>query len=264
MASTSVDDLLEIMALLRDPQKGCPWDLKQTLQTIVPHTIEEAYEVADAIESGNVTDIMVEIGDLLLQIVFYCQIAKENNWFNFFDVVDKLKNKLVERHPHVFSQRMELSAQEHKQLWNDLKAQERQKKLGEKNRVLADVPRNLPALTRAQKLQARAAQVGFDWPHLNAVLDKLKEEVDELSDSCVAADPVEMQAELGDILFVCANIARHLQWDAEMIMRQANQKFEKRFNAVEEKVVRSGENWQNFSLAQLEEFWQQVKAQEKQ
>lgn len=263
MSQPAVDELLAIMARLRDPKLGCPWDLKQTMETIVPHTIEEAYEVADAIERGEIPDILAELGDLLLQIIFYCQIAQENQWFDFNAVAEKLKTKLIERHPHIFAGKEIRSVEEHKQLWQAKKAQERQNKLGDHNSVLAAIPHNLPALIRAQKMQTRAAQVGFDWPHFDLVLAKLKEEVIELEESFEKADQTAMQEELGDILFVCANLARHLQCDAETLMRRANQKFERRFHAVEQKVIHSEKDWSHFSLEELENFWQLAKKEEK-
>jgi nucleoside triphosphate diphosphatase len=254
-------EILEIMAKLRDPQKGCPWDLAQTFETIAPFTIEEAYEVQDAIQKGTPSDILEELGDLLLQIVFYCQMAQEKKWFGFSDVAAKLKEKLIRRHPHIFADEKVGSSEEQHQLWENLKIKERQQKFNN-NSVLNGIPKNLPGLMRAQKLQARAASVGFDWPSIEPVLDKLKEEVKEFEE-CYPIDKTAAKEELGDILFVCANLARHLKLDAESVIRDANIKFERRFNGVEERVIASEKAWEEYSLAELENYWQEVKVTEK-
>lgn len=261
---TSIQALLDIMARLRDPIQGCPWDKEQTFETIIPHTLEEAYEVIDAIERAEPADIKAELGDLLLQILFYCQIGKEKSWFDFYDVAQELKEKLMRRHPHIFSdEKMNASAKEHHDLWESLKEKERQEKHQSTPTVLADIPKNLPALMRAQKLQARAARVGFDWPHIRFVLDKIQEEIKEFEDSYAQNDPKALEEELGDILFVCANLARHINVNAETILRRANDKFERRFNGVEDKVRQSGKPWDSFTLEILDTFWDEVKAQEK-
>ncbi len=260
---TTMEDLLDLMAKLRDPKQGCPWDLEQTFATIVPHTIEEAYEVQDAIENGTPTDIAQELGDLLFQIVFYCQLGKEKGWFDFATISAALKDKLVRRHPHVFSDSKVTSSGEQQDLWKSYKAQERQEKLKANNHVLANVPINLPALTRAQKLQDRAAQVGFDWPHIDFVIAKVREEIDEFAHDVKAGNIPESLEELGDILFVCANLARHLKSDAETIVRKANTKFERRFNQVEDKVIASGKPWDDYTLEELDRFWDEVKMGEK-
>ncbi len=256
--SSNINALLAIMATLRSPDKGCPWDRAQTLQSIVPHTIEEAYEVADAIEKGNPQEIKSEVADLLLQVVFYCQIAKEQGLFDFAEVVDALKEKLIRRHPHIFG---DAQVEDHHSLWESIKEEERKQKSAD-HAVLADVAVSLPALLRAQKLQARAARVGFDWPHINYVLDKVHEEIEEFKQSFKDNDLNATQEELGDILFVCANLARHIKSDAETILRKANQKFERRFGGVEQKVLASGRAWDKFTLAELEAFWQAVKQAE--
>ncbi len=257
-----LDELLAIMAKLRDPEKGCPWDKAQTLESIVPHTIEEAYEVSDAIESGKPEDIKSELADLLLQIVFYCQIGKEKGMFDFASVVAELKEKLIRRHPHIFSDTV-VEGSEHHNLWESLKEKERQEKLQSGNTVLADVAKHLPALSRAQKLQARAARVGFDWPHIQFVLDKIQEEVKEFEEAYASNNIEAAKEELGDILFVCANLARHIKSDAETILRTANKKFERRFNGVEERVIASGRAWDSYSLDELDHYWNQVKEHEK-
>ncbi|MBS0287661.1 MAG: nucleoside triphosphate pyrophosphohydrolase [Proteobacteria bacterium] len=257
--NATIDELLSIMATLRDPVKGCPWDKKQTMATIVPHTIEEAYEVADAIENGTTEDIKSELADLLLQIIYYCQIGKEEGKFDFADIVNELKDKLIRRHPHIFNNE-NVPAQEHSVLWEAIKEKERQQK--PQNTVLSGIAHNLPALLRAQKLQARAATVGFDWPHITFVLDKIHEEIEEFKESYAQGDFEATQEELGDVLFVCANLARHVKSDAETILRKANGKFERRFSGVEQRVVKSGKPWQDFSLEELDAFWDEVKAQE--
>lgn len=258
-----INQLLEIMSKLRDPIKGCPWDLEQTFETIVPHTLEEAYEVADAIENKKPADIQTELGDLLLQIIFYCQLGKEKRWFDFNDVVKGLIDKLIQRHPHVFSDNKIQSAKEQHSHWESLKEKERQKTLQHENSILADVPKNLPALSRAQKLQNRAARVGFDWQNIHSVLDKVQEEIKEFEEAFEEKNMLHAEEELGDILFVCANLARHLQSDAEMILRRANAKFERRFSGIEMIVKHSGKKWQDFTLGELEALWQYVKKDEK-
>lgn len=260
---TIMQELLDIMARLRSPTEGCPWDLAQTFDTIVPHTLEETYEVIDAIERKNPDEIKIELGDLLLQILFYCQMGKEKSWFTFEEVAKQLKEKLIRRHPHIFADEDIRSAKEHHDLWEALKEKERQEKSPHVDSVLADIPKNLPALVRAQKLQARAARKGFDWPHISFVLDKIQEEIKEFEESYAQNDKKALEEELGDILFVCANLARHLQADAETILRQANAKFERRFQGVEESVRQSGKPWEAFTLEALDQFWDEVKAKEK-
>lgn len=254
-------ELLEIMAKVRDAREGCPWDRAQTWQTIAPFTLEETYEVIEAIEQNDAKSLMIELGDLLLQILFYCQIAKEQNLFDFNQVMEALKEKLIRRHPHVFGKKTVKNIEEQRTLWQQLKAEERTN-MPEKG-LLADIPSALPALARAQALQEKAAIVGFDWPVIENVLAKLDEEVEELHHSLAKKELKEAQEELGDILFVCANLARHLQADAEQIMRNANQKFTRRFSGVEQKVKASNKSWQEYNLDQLENFWQAVKKEEK-
>ncbi|MBI2790842.1 MAG: nucleoside triphosphate pyrophosphohydrolase [Gammaproteobacteria bacterium] len=253
--------LLEMMANLRS-ENGCPWDRAQTFESIVPHTLEEAYEVQDAIENGTPEDIKSEVGDLLLQILFYCQMGKEKGWFDFEAVARQLQDKLIKRHPHVFQDHA-MKTEDHHDLWESLKEKERQEKHQDKNFVLTGVALNLPALSRAQKLQERAARVGFDWPHIQFVLDKIQEEIKEFEHSYKENEIEEAKEELGDILFVCANLARHLKTDAESILRKANQKFERRFNGVESKVVSSDKPWDAFTLEELDRFWDEVKEEER-
>jgi ATP diphosphatase len=248
----TLQELLTIMEKLRDPIEGCPWDRQQTFATIVPHTIEEAYEVAEVIERNALTELPGELGDLFFQIVFYCQIAKEEGLFDINDVFQNLKEKLIRRHPHVFNK-------EEKRPWEELKKAE-----NPDAPLLDSITHNLPALSTAQKLQKRAATVGFDWPSLKPVLAKLQEEIVEFEEAFESKDQSAMQEELGDILFVCANLARHAKLDAEQTLRMANQKFTRRFNGVEEHVKSSGNDWHKFTLEELEGFWQLVKKQEKQ
>lgn len=242
-----LEELLTIMQKLRDPIEGCPWDRAQTFATIVPHTLEEAYEVADVIERKALNELPGELGDLFFQILFYCQMAKEQGLFDIQDVFQNLKEKLVRRHPHVFNGT-------EKKPWEELKNQE-----NPNSPLLSAIPNHFPALSGAQKLQNKAASVGFDWPSLKPVLAKLQEEIVEFQEAFASKDQLAIQEELGDILFVCANLARHAKLDAEQTLRLANQKFRRRFNGVEEKVKNSGKDWQAFSLDELEAFWQNVK-----
>lgn len=249
--------MLAMMAQLRHPQLGCPWSCQQNFQRIVPHTLEEAYEVADAIERGDYQDLLGELGDLLFQVVFYAQLGQEQGQFDFLQIVEHLNRKLTERHPHVFGE-----AQYEPSQWEAGKAQARM--AAYPHSWLADVPLALPALTRAAKLQRRAAQVGFDWDSLGPVVDKVVEELDEVLDEAHQADLQQhkLQEEVGDLLFSVVNLARHLEVDAEQALRQANQKFERRFAGVESHCQAVQISLAQASLAQLEQYWQQVKQQE--
>ncbi|GAA6153719.1 nucleoside triphosphate pyrophosphohydrolase [Pseudoteredinibacter isoporae] len=253
----SMDQLLAIMTQLRNPEGGCPWDLEQNFASIVPSTLEEAYEVADAIESNDMPQLKEELGDLLFQVVFYSQLGKEGNLFDFNDVADAISQKLLHRHPHVFGDKHLQDEDAIHQNWENLKAQERAAK--GLSSVLADIPLALPALSRAQKLQRRAANVGFDWKTPQAVLDKLDEEHQEFTEAMTANNREAMADELGDMMFCLVNLARHLKLDAETVLRQANRKFERRFNDVETQVVHSGEDWPAHSPEQLEAYWRQAK-----
>ncbi|KWS94526.1 nucleoside triphosphate pyrophosphohydrolase [Pseudomonas syringae] len=231
----TVQDLLNLMARLRDPQSGCPWDLKQTYASIVPHTLEEAYEVADAIEQGDLDHLKGELGDLLFQVVFYAQLAKEEGRFEFDDVIDGITRKLLRRHPHVFptgelyapAETPRLTDEHVNQRWDEIKAEERAEKSGapEQLSLLDDVPVALPALSRAAKLQKRASQVGFDWPAALPVVDKVREELDEILEAMVDNDAEGIAEEVGDLLFSVVNLARHLKVDPETALRSANSKF---------------------------------------
>ena len=244
-ARKSIGDLLAVMAALRTPGTGCPWDLEQTFKTIAPYTIEEAYEVADAIERGDMADLKDELGDLLLQVVYHARIAEEQQAFAFGDVADAITTKMIRRHPHVFGSEAERAAGAAPGFWERIKAAERADALqagsASEPSILDGVPAGLPALTRALKLQNKAASVGFDWPSLGPVFDKLKEELGELEEVLVGgearSDRTKIEEEFGDLLFVVANVARHLKVDPEAALRAANQKFTRRFHAIERKLA---------------------------
>lgn len=267
MTSYSMADLLGIMARLRDPETGCPWDQEQTFESIAPHTIEEAYEVEDAIASGDMAALCDELGDLLFQVVYHTQMAAEAGAFTFGDVVNAIAAKMVRRHPHVFGDAEIHSAEAQTAAWEAIKAEER--KAGDAARptsALEGVTPGLPALTRAVKLQRRAARVGFDWTEPEPILDKIREELDELAAevSATAPDDERIREEFGDFLFAAANLARRLHMDPEQALRDANRKFERRFQAVEERLWQSGRQAQDCSLAELDAEWNAVKAQERQ
>lgn len=256
----NINRLLEIMSALRHPKTGCPWDSKQTFATIVPYTLEEAYEVADTIERGDMRELKDELGDLLFQVVFYAQMAKEQGLFDFSDVVDAINDKLVRRHPHVFDDVKFENEQAVHDNWEKSKAAERDKKSeSEKASLLDGVARSLPALKRAQKLQKRAARVGFDWPAVEPVLDKLDEEIAELREALVAGDKAAQQEEMGDLIFTCVNLARHLDVDSEEALRHCNHKFEKRFGYIEQSLQRQGREMSHCSSDELESLWQAAK-----
>ncbi len=268
-----VDDLLHLMARLRDPQHGCPWDLKQSYASIVPHTLEEAYEVADAIERGDFEQLPGELGDLLFQVVYYSQLASEEGRFAFAEVVDAITAKLIRRHPHVFvdgdlygaPDASRLAEAAVKQRWEELKAQERAEKAAapEQLSLLDDVPLALPALSRAAKLQKRAATVGFDWPDALPVLDKVREELDELLEAMSENDPEAVTEEIGDLLFVVCNLARHLKVEPEAALRAANGKFEQRFRFIEQALREAGRAIEDCALEDLDALWGEAKKLEK-
>lgn len=261
-AKPSIEKLRWIMAQLRDPITGCPWDLKQDFNSIVPHTLEEAYEVADAIEQGDWNELEKELGDLLFQVIFYAQLGQEKKSFDFDSVVAAICEKLVRRHPHVFDDK-EL-ADEHaiKANWEDEKAKERAQRNHQENlSILADIPKSLPALTQANKIQKRCAHVGFDWDNLDDVFAKVEEEVQEVKEQ-LHTNKERAAEELGDLMFAVVNVCRHLKQDPEAILRKANCKFTRRFEAVEGKVEKSGKDIQTHDLQSLENLWQEVKRQE--
>jgi ATP diphosphatase len=258
-----IEHLLGIVRRLRDPDQGCPWDVGQTFQSIVPHTIEEAYELADAIESNDFDQIREEAGDVLFQVLFYAQMADEKQHFNFADVVDGLSEKLIRRHPHVFSrnstaqQETPIAISDVSDSWEKIKRTERQGK--QQSGILDDIPVSLPALTRAQKIQKRASRVGFDWADVAGVFEKLEEEICELKEALVEGEKAAIESELGDVLFCVVNLARHLDFDAETAMRGATRKFEGRFRLMEEQAIASGSRLEDESVSTLEARWQTAK-----
>jgi ATP diphosphatase len=264
--SRDIGRLLEIMAALRAPKTGCPWDLEQNFATIAPYTVEEAYEVADAIARGDLTDLKEELGDLLLQAVFHARMAEEQGAFDFGDVVRAITEKLIRRHPHVFGDERSQTPDEVKGLWERVKAEEKaaRKKGAQQDGALAGVPVALPALTRALKLQEKASRVGFDWNDPRAVLRKIREEADEVEDALdgSAADKTNAAAEVGDLLFAAVNLARHLRADPEALLRQTNQKFERRFAAIETALAAKGKAPQNATLVEMDALWDEAKRAE--
>ena len=249
--------LIDIMAALRNPETGCPWDRVQDFASIAPYTIEEAYEVADAIARHDFAALPDELGDLLFQVVYHARMAEEAGFFGFADIARAISDKMIRRHPHVFGEAAARTAAAQTTAWEAQKQAERTAKA--EHGTLAGVPVGLPALTRAHKLTARAARVGFDWPNLEAVLDKLDEEVAELRAELPAADPARLTDEVGDMLFVLANLARKLGLDAETCLRHANEKFSRRFNKVEDRVVAEGKTLSDSTLEEMEAHWQAVK-----
>ena len=275
----TIDDLLAVMAALRTPMTGCPWDLEQTFETIAPYTIEEAYEVHDAIERGNRGELRDELGDLLLQVVYHSRMAEEERAFTFADVVDAVTRKMIRRHPHVFGDETDRAATLKKGWWESIKAEEKTAKHDDGSdaaapSLLADVPLALPALTRAVKLQAKAARVGFDWPSLAPVFAKMREELSELEEIAAPADPRGPSAatapadpriaeELGDLLFVIANVARHLAIDPETALRSANTKFTRRFAHIEARLAEQGRQPADSTLQEMDALWDEAKSWEK-
>ena len=260
--TAGIDRLLAVMARLRDPERGCPWDIEQTFATIAPYTVEEAYEVADAIERNDMADLREELGDLLLQVVFHARMAEEAGAFDFEAVAATIADKMIRRHPHVFGDVVHADVAEQTAAWESLKAQERAGK-GRDASVLDDVPVGLPALTRALKLTKRAGRVGFDWPSVREVLDKLDEEVAELTAEIEAGDVEKARDELGDLLFVCANLARKLDVDPEAALRGTNAKFVRRFTAIERGLAEGGRRPEQASLEEMEALWAAAKVAEK-
>ncbi len=257
----SMQDLLALMQQLRDPENGCPWDKKQTLQSLTAYTIEEAYEVVDSIEQNDLTGLKSELGDLLFQVVFYAQLAQEQGLFNFQDVVSTISEKLVRRHPHVFAGKEFADTAAVSANWEAEKAKERQEKDAQATSILDDIPHNLPALMRANKIQKRCATVGFDWHELPPVIEKIHEELDEVMAEINRADydKAALGEELGDLLFANVNLVRHLGFEPEKILRAGNHKFERRFRAVEHIIQSQGRSVKECSVDELEAVWQHVK-----
>lgn len=266
--SRDIARLIEIMAALRTPVTGCPWDLKQDFASIAPYTIEEAHEVADAIARGNLADLREELGDLLLQVVYHARMAQEQAAFDFGDVVESITKKMIRRHPHVFAGLGELSQDDVNRLWDKIKAQEKAERLAaghpaeESTGALAGVSSGLPPLTRALKLQQKAGKVGFDWNDPRAVLAKIREETDEIEAEIDRGDRECMTAEIGDLLFAMVNLARHLDVDTDSALRATNLKFERRFAAIEEALAAQNKTPQQATLAEMDALWDAAKAAE--
>lgn len=267
-----ISRLIEIMAALRTPGTGCPWDLEQNFQSIAPYTIEEAYEVADAIERGDWNDLTDELGDLLLQVVFHARIAEESGLFAFPDVVEAITSKLVRRHPHIFGDTKDLSPDQVKALWGQIKAEEKAERrvrrgiteAQESTGLLSAIPQALPGLTRAVKLQSKASTVGFDWNDARLVIDKIKEEIAELEEAAEAGDKAHIRGEIGDLIFAVANLARHVDVDPEDALRVTNAKFERRFNHIEMTLESRGRSLKEATLAEMDALWDDAKARERQ
>jgi MazG family protein len=253
--------LLAIMARLRSPDGGCPWDLEQNFRTIAPYTVEEAYEVADAIERDDMTALKDELGDLLFQVVFHARMAEERRAFAFADVAAAIADKMERRHPHVFGDASVRTAAEQTGAWETQKAEERAAKGS--GSLLDDVPLGLPGLTRAVKLQKRAARVGFDWTQAESVIAKIHEEIDELMEASRAGDRDAVEDEFGDLLFVLANLSRHIDVDPEEALRRTNEKFSRRFRYIESELAAAGRDIGKTSLEEMEELWTEAKKQER-
>ena len=268
-ASSDINRLLEIMAALRQPETGCPWDIVQTFETIKPYTIEEAYEVADAIERKDPDDLCEELGDLLLQVVFHARIAEEAGQFNFGDVVEAITRKMIRRHPHVFARSDADTPEAVKAQWDTIKQQEKAERLARRaargsgedpdTGYLGSVQRSFPALTEALKLQERAAKVGFDWSEAAPILDKIEEEIGELREALDQNKPEKVKDELGDLIFALVNIGRHVGAEPEQALRGTNTKFRNRFSYIETSLQASGETLEAASLERMEELWQAAK-----
>lgn len=258
---TSIEQLLNLVRKLRDPETGCPWDLAQNYASIVPHTLEEAYEVADAIQRKDKAALKDELGDLLFQVVFYAQLAREEGAFSFADVVAAVTKKMIRRHPHVFGDAQYATVSEQTAAWENIKALEHR---DVRSSVLDGIPLALPALTRALKLQRKAARVGFDWSEAASVLAKVREELEEIEEVMEhSADVDHLKEEIGDMLFACTNLARHMQVDPEAALRAANAKFERRFRGIEARLAETERTPHQASLSEMDELWEQVKREEK-
>ncbi len=269
-ASRDISCLIEIMAALRSPETGCPWDVAQSFASILPYTIEEAFEVADAIERDDRSDLREELGDLLLQVVFHARIAEEEGSFDFGGVVEAVTSKLIRRHPHVFGEARSLTPDAVKRLWADIKAQEKAEHAArrtarpEPDLLLSSVPGTFPPLLRSLKIQDCAATVGFDWNDTTAVMDKIREELDEVAEAVASGTAAAQQDEVGDLLFAVVNLARHLRIDPDSALRSTNAKFIRRFNAVETKLTDRGRSLRDAGLDEMEALWQEAKGEERQ
>lgn len=261
MSLAKTEALLALMSHLRDPERGCAWDIKQDFRSLIPYTIEEAYEVADAIERDDFDDLRGELGDLLLQVVFHSQIAKERGLFDFEQVAEAIGDKLIRRHPHVFAGVQFSSDEQRQQAWEDAKAEERRAKQANdpQQSVLDGVAITLPALVQCEKIQNRAASHGFDWPHVEPVFDKVREELHEVHEAWLSGDQAHIQEEIGDLLLVAVNLARHLKVNPEIALKQATRKFTRRFNYIERQVEASGRQLLDCDLQELDDWWNQAK-----
>ncbi len=252
--------LLEIMAQLRHPEKGCSWDLKQDFNSLIPYTIEEAYEVADAIERNDLDDLQSELGDLLLQVAFHSRLAEEQGLFDFDQVSKGICQKLVRRHPHVFAGKKFSNDEERKQAWEAAKAQERKDKITQdSDSILDGIALNLPALMQCEKTLSRAASHGFDWPETPPVFSKVIEELNEVQEAWESGDQVHIQEEIGDLLLVVVNLARHLKVNPEMALKEGNKKFSRRFQYIEQRVSESGRELRDCELEELDAYWEEAK-----
>jgi MazG family protein len=257
---SSIETLVELMAKLRDPKNGCPWDREQTFQTIAPHTIEEAYEVADAIGRNSMPELREELGDLLFQVVFYARMAEEEGEFDFYDVVAAINDKMRRRHPHVFGDDVIESVEQQRQAWERHKKFERKEGSDSDVYHLDGIATALPSAVRAHKLQQRAAEVGFDWPDISGVFAKISEELEEVTEELEQGAPLErIQDEIGDLLFACVNLARHAGVDAESALRGTNDKFVRRFGAIEQTLAAQGRTLEQSNLEEMEALWMQAK-----
>ncbi|MEQ1635048.1 MAG: nucleoside triphosphate pyrophosphohydrolase [Methylococcales bacterium] len=261
MNLTKTQGLLAIMARLRDPETGCAWDVKQNFASLIPYTIEEAYEVADAIERNDLEDLRSELGDLLLQVVFHSQIAEEQGLFDFEQVAASISDKLIRRHPHVFAGATFDSDEARKQAWENAKAEERKAKprLESKTSVLDGVALNLPALVQCEKIQDRAAEHGFDWPDVLPVFDKVLEELDEIKEAWLSGDQAHIEEEIGDLLLVAVNLARHLKVNPELALKASTKKFSKRFHYIEQQIQASQRELKDCELLELDLLWHEAK-----
>ncbi len=258
---TNTQKLLDLIAQLRDPEKGCPWDVKQNFTSLVPYLIEESYEVIDAIERNDMDDLRLELGDLLLQVVFHAQIANEAGLFDFEQVAEGIADKLVRRHPHVFGDEVFTTDEQRSLAWEKVKQQEREGKKAAKESfsVMSDMVSSMPALMESEKVQGRAASYGFDWPEIAPVFDKLQEEIQEVQEAIALGNKAEIEEEVGDLLFVAVNLARHLKVNPELALKAATKKFIKRFQYIEQQVAKSNRQLADCDLAELDNFWNEAK-----
>jgi ATP diphosphatase len=270
--SRDIRRLIDIMAALRTPGTGCPWDLEQDFASIAPYTLEEAYEVADAIERGDLVDLKEELGDLLLQVVFHARMAEERGAFAFGDVVEAITTKLIRRHPHVFGETRDLEPDQVKALWDEIKQQEKAERRAAheaaglapaEKTFLSDIPKAMPALTRSYKIATKAGKVGFDWPDIGPVIDKIREELDEVQEAAASGDRERIEDEVGDLIFAAMNVARHYQVDPESALRRANAKFERRFGAIESALKAQGRTLDDADLDEMEALWVEAKKAER-